>query len=59
MTQLAYDKFDTKVGYQGGSFIMVIPYIVASRLKLKKGDYVTLNRPEGKQKYRFYKRPAF
>lgn len=52
--QTAYDQFVVKVGYQGGSHIVVIPALVVRRLNLKKGDSVAFFRPEGKQRYRFY-----
>ena len=53
--QTAYDKFEMRVHKGHGSLLVTIPYLLCEREKIKVGDVVVFNRPEGRKRYRFYK----
>lgn len=53
--QVGYEKFWMRVHQGKGSLLVTIPYMLCRREKIRAGDMVVFDRPEGKKVYSFYK----
>lgn len=53
--QDAYNRFRMKVHKGHGSLLVTLPYQLCRREKIKAGDMVVFDKPEGRRKYAFYK----